>query len=151
MRASLPPELDALTERILGAAFAVSSILGHGFLEAVYKNAFLEELRFNNLRVAMEKPFAVHYRGKPVGKYIADLVVEDLIIVEVKTVEALARAHHAQVLNYLKASGLPIGLLLNFSKPSLEMRRILGPSVKSVSNCRAAGNQKLTFAPSWIW
>lgn len=132
MRANLPPELDTLTEKILGAAFTVSSALGHGFLEAVYKNAFLEELLACNCLVAMEKSFPVYYRGKLVGRYIADLVVEDKVIVEVKAVEVLARAHHAQVLNYLKASGLPVGLLLNFSKPSLEMKRVLGPSVKSV-------------------
>ena len=134
MRAELPAELDALTEKILGAAFTVANALGHGFLEAIYKNAFTEELIALNCRVAAEKPFPVRYRGKLMGNYFADLVIEDRVIVEVKAIDALARVHHAQLLNYLKASGLPVGLLLNFGTPSLQMKRILGPSVKSAKN-----------------
>ena len=116
MRANLPGELDAITEKILGAAFAVSSALGHGFLESVYKNALVEELSITNCRIAAEKPFFVHYRGKLVGTYLADLVIDEKVIVELKAIEALTRAHSAQLLNYLKASNLPIGLLLNFGK-----------------------------------
>lgn len=134
MRANLPAELDALTEKILGAAFTVANTLGHGFLEAVYKNAFAEELISLNCRVAAEKPFPVFYRGKLMGTYFADLVVDDRIIVELKAIDTLTRAHHSQLLNYLKASKLPVGLLLNFGTPSLQMKRILGPSVKSAQN-----------------
>lgn len=132
MRANLPAELDALTDQILGAAFTVANTLGHGFLETIYKKAFIEELTSMNCRVAAEKPYTVLYRGKPMGTYLADLVVEDRVIVEVKAIEALTRAHHSQLLNYLKASGLPVGLLLNFGTPSLQMKRVLGLSVKSV-------------------
>ena len=132
MRADLPAELDAITEKILGAAFVVSSVLGNGFLEAVYKNALIEELQSVNCRIAAEKPFQILYRGKLVGTYLADLVVEDLVIVELKAVETLARAHLSQLLNYLKASNLPVGLLLNFGQPSLQMKRIINPSAKSV-------------------
>jgi GxxExxY protein len=125
MRASLDPHLDALTERIIGAAFAVSNELGHGFLESVYKNAFVEELAANDLEIKIEKSYPVHYRGKLIGRYTADLVVQDTVIVELKAVEALSKAHYSQVLNYLKTSRLPIGLLFNFGKPSVEMKRIL--------------------------
>ncbi len=127
MRANLPAELDALTEKILGAAFAVANTLGHGFLEAIYKKALAEELSASNCRVAAEKPFPVLYRGKVMGNYFADLIVEDRVIVEVKAIDALTRAHQAQLLNYLKASELPVGLLLNFGTPSLQMKRILNP------------------------
>lgn len=133
MRAELEPSIDALTERIIAAAFAVSNELGHGFLESVYKNAFVEELLANDLHGVMERPFPIHYRGKLVGRFIADLVVEDTVIVEFKAIDALTKAHQAQVLNYLKASRLPIGLLFNFGQPRVEIRRVFLPkSVKSV-------------------
>ena len=132
MRADLPAELDALTEKILGAAFTVANTLGNGFLEVIYKNALAEELISLNCRVAAEKPFSVFYRDKLMGTYLTDLVVENQVIVELKAIETLSRAHQAQLLNYLKASKLPVGLLLNFGTPSLQMKRILNPSVKSV-------------------
>jgi len=125
MRADLDPRLETLTERIIGGAFAVSTALGHGFLEAVYQNALMEELTASGLAVAKERSFPVHYRGKQVGIYAADLVVEDAVILELKAVETLVQAHAAQLLNYLKASRLPVGLLLNFGKPKLEMRRVI--------------------------
>jgi len=125
MRASLNPELDDLTERVIGAAFAVSNGLGHGFLEAVYRNALVEELRHADLTVQTEKTFSVYYRDKRVGVYIADIVVADRVIVELKAVAALAEAHAAQLLNYLKASHLPVGLLMNFGAPRLQWRRVI--------------------------
>ncbi len=125
MRASLDPELDALTERIIGAGFAVSNGLGHGFLEAVYRNALVEELRLSGLAVQAEKPFSVHYRGKRVGAYVADIVVGDRVIVELKAVAALVEAHTAQLLNYLRASELSVGLLMNFGTPRLQWRRVI--------------------------
>jgi GxxExxY protein len=125
MRIHLAPRLEELTRKIIGAAFTVSSSLGHGFLEVVYRNALAEELVAAGLAPLKEKPFPIHYRGKQVGLYIADLVVEDEIIVELKAVDALGQAHKAQLLNYLKASGLAVGLLLNFGRPRLEMRRII--------------------------
>jgi GxxExxY protein len=86
MRASLNPELDGLTERIIGAGFAVSNGLGHGFLGSVYRNALVEELRLSGLAVQAEKAFSVHYRGKRVGVYMADIVVADQVNVESKAV-----------------------------------------------------------------
>lgn len=125
MRIDLGPHLDGLTEKIIRAAFTVSTTLGHGFLEIVYKNALIEELARDGLAVAKERIFSVSYRGKQVGRYVADIVVEDAVIAELKAVEALTRGHAAQLLNYLKASQIPVGLLLNFGQPSLEMKRVL--------------------------
>jgi GxxExxY protein len=125
MRATLHPRLDQLTEIIIGAAFAVSNALGHGFLELVYRNALVEELVAQGLTVEKEKPFSVSYRGRQVGLYTADVVVEETVIVELKAIDGLAAAHRAQLLNYLKASGLPVGLLLNFGTPKLQMRRVI--------------------------
>ncbi len=124
-RASLEPALDGLTERVVGAALAVSNGLGHGFLEAVYRNAVFEELRLSGLAVQAEKAFSVHYRGKRVGVYVADLVVADRVIVELKAVAALSDAHTAQLLNYLRVSQLPVGLLMNFGTPRLQWRRVI--------------------------
>lgn len=115
---------DPLTRKVIGAAFAVSRALGHGFLETVYKNALRVELVAAGSTVTTEKAFPVSYRGEQVGTYIADLLVDDRLIVEVKTVESLGAAHSAQLLNYLKASGIGLGLLLNFGKPRIEVKRI---------------------------
>jgi GxxExxY protein len=125
MRADIDPGLNGLTERIIGAAFTVSRGLGHGFLEIVYKNALRLKLLAVELEVAKEKPFPVHYRGEQVGMYVADIVVNDKIIVELKVADALSAAHSAQVLNYLKVSRAPVGLLLNFGKPRVEVKRII--------------------------
>jgi GxxExxY protein len=125
MRTALDSTLEGLTEKIIGGAFAVCHTLGHGFLEVVYKNSLWLELTAGGLSVAKEKCFPVHYRGEQVGRYVADMVVNDTVIVELKVVEALSTAHAAQVLNYLKASGLPVGLLFNFGKPRVEVRRVI--------------------------
>jgi GxxExxY protein len=125
MLSEAEPGLNALTERIIGAAFAVANALGHGFLEVVYRNALFEELSLGGISVKKEQAFPVHYRGRQVGLYVADLVVEDRAIVELKAIDGLAQSHAAQVLNYLKASGLPVGLLMNFGRPKIEIRRIV--------------------------
>ncbi len=125
MRPEPPTELNALTRAIIGGAFAVSNALGHGFLETVYKNALLEEMVSLGLTAETEKRFSIYYREKQVGCYIADIVVENKVIVELKAVDTLLRAHGAQLLNYLRASGLPVGLLMNFGQPKLEFKRIL--------------------------
>jgi GxxExxY protein len=125
MRADLPQRLDHLTEAIIGAAFAVSNALGHGFLEIVYKNALVEELACQGFTVTKEKQYPVLYRGKTVGNYVADIVVEDSVIVELKAIEQLAPTHRAQLLNYLKAGNLPVGLLLNFGTAKLQIKRVI--------------------------
>jgi GxxExxY protein len=117
--------LDALTHRIIGAAMQVSNTLGCGFLEKVYENALAIELRALGCAVAQQSPMSVSYRGEEVGRYFADLVIEDRVAVEVKTVRALDSVHEAQCLNYLKCSGLRICLLVNFARPRLQFKRIM--------------------------
>lgn len=118
-------ETQDITSIIIGAAFTVSNTLGHGFLEAIYKNALAEELLAHGLSVSKEKPFPVFYRGKQMGFYVADLIIDDRVIVELKAVDQLVEAHRAQLINYLKANDLKVGLLFNFGRPKIEVRRVL--------------------------
>jgi len=118
-------ELDRLTERVIGCAFEVSNTLGCGFLEKVYENALAVELRRAGLRVQQQKPIHVRYRGEVVGEGVLDLLVEDVVIVEVKAMEALDGMHTAQCLNYLKATEYPVCLLLNFGRPRVQMKRFV--------------------------
>ncbi len=115
---------DPLTRAVIGAAFNVANTLGHGFLEAVYRRAMLAELEFRNLLAREEVQFPVAYRGRSVGTYVCDLLVENTLIVEIKALGALTDSHLAQTLNYLKASGIRQGLLLNFGTPRLGVRRV---------------------------
>ena len=125
MENKVDPVTEDVTKRIIGCAFAVSRSLGHGFLESVYRNALSLELIAEGLAVADEKPYPVHYRGERVGIYVADIVVNDHVIVELKVAEALTAAHKSQLVNYLKASHLSVGLLMNFGKPRVEIRRVI--------------------------
>ncbi len=118
-------ELNALTEKIIGCAYQVSNILGCGFLEKVYENALAIELRKSGLIVAQQHEIEVRYREHIVGEYTADLLVEHKVLVELKVAKALDDIHMAQCLNYLKATGLNICLLMNFGKPKLEIKRII--------------------------
>ena len=118
------PEQE-LTERILGAAFAVHNTLGCGFLEKVYSNALLVELRVLGLGCEREVAFKVQYRNIEVGDYFADLIVERRVVVELKACSVLDSAHQAQILNYLRASNIKVGLLLNFGRPKLQYRRFV--------------------------
>ena len=124
VRVSLNQNRDPLTEHIIGAAFEVSNHLGHGFLEPVYQKALMYELAEMGLSADKQAGFRVHYKGTRVGWYYADIVVERRVIVELKAVASLASPHVGQVLNYLKASKLRTGLLLNFGRPRLEYRRL---------------------------
>lgn len=118
-------DLAALTERVLGAAFEVSNTLGAGFLEKVYQRALLRELDLLGIRAVAQASFAVSYKGQSVGEYFADILVEDVLVVELKCVEHLANEHTAQCLNYLRASGRRLCLLVNFQKPKVEWKRIV--------------------------
>jgi GxxExxY protein len=118
------PEQD-LTQKILEGAFAVHNALGCGYLEKVYSNAVLTELNQLGLASEREVPFKVKYKDIIVGDYCADLIVEHRVQVELKACAALDSVHEAQILNYLKASGIRVGLLLNFGKPRLEYRRFV--------------------------
>ena len=114
---------ESLTHAIIGCAFEVSNGLGHEFLESVYENAMIIALEDAGISVESQKPIDVRFRGRSVGNFFADLVVEDKVIVELKAASVLTPAHQAQVINYLNATGYQVGLLLNFGKPKLEYRR----------------------------
>ena len=113
-----------LTGEILGTCFEVMKELGPGFLERVYKNALFIAMKEKGLQVEVEQPFEVTFRGKVIGRYSADLVVERTVIVELKCCDQLVREHQAQVFNYLKVARLPIGLLVNFRHRELEWKRL---------------------------
>jgi GxxExxY protein len=117
--------LNALSERIIGCAIAVANGLGSGFLEKVYENALAHELRKAGLRVAQQQGVSVVYDDVIVGEYAADLLVEAAIVVELKAVRTLDDVHQAQCMNYLRATGMHLCLLLNFGRPRLEIRRIV--------------------------
>lgn len=114
---------EALTGQILEAAFEVSKELGIGFVESVYEQSLLIALKAKGLHVERQIPIKVFFRGELAGTFQADLVVEQEVILELKAVKALLPEHHAQVLNYLKATGIPVAMLLNFGNPRLEWRR----------------------------
>jgi GxxExxY protein len=115
--------LNELTKRIIGCAYAVSNGLGAGFLEKVYENALTHEVRKTGLQVQQQQAIQVHYDGVVVGDYVADLVVENTILVELKAVKAFDDVHSAQCINYLKATGMQICLLINFGQPRIEIKR----------------------------
>lgn len=119
---------DALTERIIGCAYAVANTLGAGFLEKVYENALAHELRKVGLSVAQQHSIAVHYDGVLVGDFVADLLVEGSVLVELKATRDHADFYTAQCLNYLKATGKQTCLLLNFGKSRIDVKRYFHPS-----------------------
>lgn len=115
---------DPLTERIIRCIVRVHRKLGPGFLESVYRNALMIELRRASLNARHEQEIRIYYEGQEVGLHRLDLVVEGQVIIELKTVESLSPAHYAQVRSYLKATGLKLALLVNFSKERSDFRRI---------------------------
>ena len=118
---------EDLTRQIIQACFEVSNELGTGFLESVYRNALMIALGQKELSAQAEMPIQVQFRGAAVGQFYADIVVEEKVIVELKAISALASEHQAQVINYLKASGMDVGLLVNFGTPKIEIRRLYRP------------------------
>ena len=115
-------KLKELTETVIGAAFKVHNTLGVGFLEKVYENALCLELRNSGFRVEQQQTIQVRYAGEVVGDYVADAVVNEVLILEIKAVSSLDKAHEVQLVNYLKATGIEVGLLINFGS-SVEVRR----------------------------
>ena len=116
--------INRMSERIIGCAFQVMNRLGAGFLEKVYENALAHELCKAGLGVVQQHGIEVRYDDVIVGEYTADLLVEQAVVVELKAVKALDSVHAAQCMNYLKATGLQLCLLLNFGKPRVEIQRI---------------------------
>jgi len=117
--------LDRITEKIIGCVHQVSNVLGPGFLEKVYENALAVELRQLDLQVVQQHRIEVRYKGVLVGDFVADLLIEECVIVEVKAVKALDDIFTAQCLNYLKATGLQVCLLVNFGAPKATVRRVV--------------------------
>ena len=113
---------EALTEKIIAGAFKVHNVLGSGFLEKVYENALLYELQRMGLRVRQQEPVKVYYEECLVGDFLADLLVEDEVLVELKAGRGLAKEHEMQLVNYLKATKLEVGLLINFGH-SVQVKR----------------------------
>ena len=116
-------ELNDISFKIIGAAYQVSNTLGAGFLEKVYENALCWEVRKHSLKVAQQATVSVTYDGRVVGDYVPDLLVEDRVVVEIKATEAVDRVYRAQCINYLRATGLRLCLLLNFGRPRLQVAR----------------------------
>ncbi len=114
-----------LIEIVVGASYEAANALGCGFLEKVYERALIRELTIRGLAAKGQRSYEVTYKGEPVGEYFADIIVEDYLVVELKCVEQFSKQHLAQCLNYLKASGLRIALLINFQNPKIEWRKII--------------------------
>ena len=120
----MPLLYEEITDTILAASFDVINEMGVGFLESVYEKALAVTLRERGVRVITQVPLTVNFHGEVIGQYFADLLVEDVVIVELKVVRSLLLEHSAQVINYLKATGIEVGLLINFGKPRIEYRRL---------------------------
>jgi len=118
-------DLTVLTEKIIGCAYTVSNTLGTGFLEKIYENALAIELKNNQLNYQQQYPIKVTYNGVTVGEYVSDLIIESKIIVELKASKAIDDSHIAQCLNYLKATNIRLGLIINFGKPKVEIKRVI--------------------------
>jgi GxxExxY protein len=125
MDANERESLELLVTDVVGAAYDVANALGSGFLEKVYERAMQRELRFRKHAVRTQVSYSIMYRGGLVGEYFADLVVDDRLVVELKCVEQLSKEHMAQCINYLKASGMPIALLINFERSKVHWKRIV--------------------------
>ncbi|MBN1449885.1 MAG: GxxExxY protein [Anaerolineales bacterium] len=118
-------DVNEITQKIIGCAFEVSNTLGIGFVEKVYENALAHLIHKAGLKVVQKYPIKVTFDGIMVGEFVADLLVEDRVLVELKAVSMLVNEHTAQALNYLRASGLEVCLLINFGKPKIEIKRLL--------------------------
>ncbi len=114
-----------MSNKVIGAAVEVHKELGPGFLESIYEEALKVELSKNELDFASQMEVQIEYLGVPVGLHRLDLLIQNEVIVELKAVKELADIHFAQLRSYLKATGMKVGLLLNFSKPTLEVRRVV--------------------------
>ena len=118
-------EHEELTRKIIGCAYQVYNKMGYGFLESVFEKCLLIELKKLALETSSQHPIVVRYEGEVVGEFVADIVVSDTVIVELKSVRRIVLAHEIQLVNYLVATGKPVGLLLNFAEGKVEVKRKL--------------------------
>jgi len=116
-------EIDQLTQKVIGCAFSVYNKMGFGYLESVYEKCLAIEFRKENIKAEFQKPICVYYENQNVGDFITDILVENTIIVELKSVTRLNKIHEAQLVNYLTATGIENGLLINFGKQKVEVKR----------------------------
>ena len=126
-------EIKILTHKVIGCAYKVHNTLGPGFLEKVYENALAYEMRSLGLEVEKQKRIQVHYRDIIAGDYYADLIVNNKVIIELKAAEGLVEEHEAQLVNYLRATDIEVGLLLNFGKKPQHKRKIFENRLKDQS------------------
>jgi GxxExxY protein len=117
--------LNSITEKVIGCAYRVANGLGPGFLEKVYENALAHELKKAGVAVEQQRRVMILYDGTVVGDYVADLLVEEVVLVELKAAKALDEVHLAQCLNYLRGASLRIGLLINFGTARIEIKRVV--------------------------
>ena len=123
--------IDALTSLVIGCAFKVHTTLGAGFLESVYKNALIHELSTHPVTVEPEAALTVSYSGVVVGSFYADLIIDHRLIIELKAVEKLTMLHEIQLVNYLNATGIQDGLLINFGNSKVEVRHKYSSRLKN--------------------
>ena len=116
-------EYSEITEKIIACAYKVYNKMGYGYLESVYEKCMLIELAKIGLNVESQKPLKVIYEGQVVGDFVADIVVNDTVIVELKSVSKIVKAHEIQLVNYLVTTNKPVGLILNFAKDKVEVKR----------------------------
>ena len=114
-----------LTYEIINCAFEVHNQIGSGFLEKVYENSLIHELDLRGIKIEPQKAIKVFYKNKEVGNYIPDIIVDNKVILEIKAVDQISNIHRAQLLNYLKASGYEVGLIINFAQTKLEYQRLV--------------------------
>ncbi len=122
---------EPITKVIIGCAFDVMNELGVGFLESVYEKALVLALRQKGLSAIPQCPISVMFRGECVGEFFSDILVDEKVIVELKTAKAIAPEHQAQIINYLNATGIEVGLLINFGNPQLEFKRFNRSKVRN--------------------
>jgi GxxExxY protein len=118
-------KLNDITYLINGAVFEINNVLGPGFLEKVYENALLKELYIRGLKAKSQVPIKVNYKGDCVGEYFADILVEEKVIIELKTVERIEKIHEAQLLIYLKATGIQVGMIVNFKNQKADIKHLV--------------------------
>ena len=118
-------EYEAISEKIIGAAFEINKVLGYGFLEKVYQKAMQVQLKDLGLKTELEIPIKVRFKGYIIGDYFADLLVEEKVVVELKVAENYNSKDEAQLINELKATGIRVGLLINFGKQRVEFKRLI--------------------------
>jgi GxxExxY protein len=118
-------QYETITEKVIGCAYRVYNQMGFGFLESVYEKCMAIELRNESITASCQQPITVRYRGEVVGEFVADIVVDDVIIVELKSVRRVVKAHEVQLVNYLVATQKDVGLLLNFGERGVEVKRKL--------------------------